>query len=186
MDELVRKAEELFRNRIPESRKKDVYIKHVELVRKYALILGKEYGADLVVVEVAALLHDICAGVKNHASRSAEIADEFMTKEGVDRETKEKILSAIKNHSSVRQGVELSHDVPIEDQIIRDADSISFLEDGYKWYLEISLDIESCKEEAKKASLDKIRRMLAKAKTKKGLEMAKRFYKPAEEYITKF
>lgn len=183
----MRKAEELFRTQIPKSRKKDVYITHVELVRKYALMLAKEYGADLVVVEVAALLHDIGAGAgKMHASESAKMAEAFLTKEGVGRETKEKILSAIRNHSSVRQGAEFNHDVPIEDQIVRDADAISFLEDGYKWYLEISLEIESSKEEAKEASLDKIRRMLAKAKTEKGIELAKKFYRPAEEYINRF
>ena len=83
--ELAKEAEKLFRERLPESRPTDVYIRHVELVRKYAVMLAQEYGADVEVVEVAALLHDIGADAgKAHPQKSAEIAEGFLKERGVD------------------------------------------------------------------------------------------------------
>ncbi|MCK5474880.1 MAG: HD domain-containing protein, partial [Candidatus Aenigmarchaeota archaeon] len=105
MDSLVLQAEEFFKNNIPKSRDKKAYMIHVELVRKYAIELGDAYSANLIILEVAALLHDIGADAGSvHAQKSAEISEKFLTENGTDAKRKEKILSAIKNHSMMQTG----------------------------------------------------------------------------------
>lgn len=184
MKTLIQKAEHLFRNNLPKSRNKEVYIIHVELVRKYALILAKEYNADSLVLEVAALLHDIGADAgKVHAFKSEDMAKIFLENEDVPKDTKEKILSAIRNHSMGKSSTNFKESVPLEDQLLRDADGIAFLEDTFKWYFEKGLELNSTKEEARKVSLEKIQGMLDKIKTEKGKKLANKFYPIAKKYI---
>ncbi|KYK24828.1 hypothetical protein AYK26_03025 [Euryarchaeota archaeon SM23-78] len=186
MKDLIKKAEAFFRNNLPKTRPPSVYTPHVELVRKYALILGKEYNADLLVLEVAALLHDIGADAGDvHAFKSAEIAGKFLSEQGIDEDTKEKIISAIRNHSMIQKGEEFKEGVNIADQVLRDADGIAFLEDTFKGYLEIKLR-KYGKDKAKQISLVKIKGMLKKVKTEKGKELANKFYPIAKEYISNF
>ena len=65
---------------------------HVERVRKLALRIGKEEGADLEVLEIAAYLHDIMReeemrlkGDFCHAEKGAERAGVFLKSMGYDK-----------------------------------------------------------------------------------------------------
>jgi uncharacterized protein len=100
---------------------------HVERVRALALHIGKKEKADLYVIEIAALLHDI--GRKKemkkrggfcHAEKGAEIADKLLDKYGMDRKVKENIL-----HSIIAHRFRNSH-IPstIEAKALYDADKL--------------------------------------------------------------
>lgn len=186
-DELLQKAETYYRVNIPSSREKDSYFIHVDGVRKYALILADEYSADKQVVEIAALLHDIGADAgKVHAFKSAEMAEVFLKDIGVDRLLKDKIVSAIKNHSMSQSGEDFGETVALPDTIIRDADGISFIENGYEIYLQKGLKMHGGLEKAKEESFMKIEGMMKKITTEKGLEIANKFRDRAIKYIKSF
>ncbi len=184
MESLNLQAEEFFKNNIPESRNKKTYIKHVELVRKYAIELGKAYSADLVVLETAALLHDIGADVGSvHAQKSAEIAEKFLTENPIDTDTKNGILSAIRNHSMSQPGEEYKKNISLEDRILRDSDGIAFLLDTFKSFFDNAI-VKYPKEKAIETTLKKINAMRAKITTEKGREIAEKFYPKALEYVS--
>ena len=78
---------------------------HVERVRKLALRMGKKERADLMVIEIAALLHDICKkeemlckGKFCHAEIGGEKAQEIISKFKLDKETENNIIHCIKSH----------------------------------------------------------------------------------------
>ncbi|MBU0980592.1 MAG: HD domain-containing protein [Nanoarchaeota archaeon] len=182
--ELVKEAETFFKENIPESR--DSYVTHVSLVRRYAMMLATEYDADPVVVEVAALLHDVGADAGPvHAQKSAEMVEGFLSGLGVEDKLKKRILSAIRNHSMSKEGGLWVEDVPIEDQVIRDADAIAFLKDEFRHFYKRKM--ESCSAaDAKKYIIKEVKGMLTKVKTEKGLELAKKLQKEALEEIKAF
>jgi HD superfamily phosphodiesterase len=88
--------------------------KHVDRVRNWALLFGKEEGyPDPIVVEVTALLHDIGLGrisgpeaqrehvvLPPHGPLGAEMAEQFLkASSDLSRETIELIADAIRHHS---------------------------------------------------------------------------------------
>jgi len=104
MNNIIKESEKFFRDNLPESRKSEVYIKHIELVRKYALILAEEYNADFLIVEIAALLHDVGADAGFiHAEKSAKMVKEFLSNKNMNSNVKERILAAIERHSSKKR-----------------------------------------------------------------------------------
>ncbi|MCK4968068.1 MAG: HD domain-containing protein [Candidatus Aenigmarchaeota archaeon] len=184
MDTLILQAKNFFESNIPKSRDKKSYIIHVELVRKYAKLLGKLYSANLIVLETTALLHDVGADSgRVHAQKSADITEKFLSKKTIDTNTKNKILSAIKNHSMMQKSEEFRENISLEDQILRDADGIAFLCDTFKPFFDKAVK-KYGKEKGIELSIDKINAMRAKVKTKKGVEIADRFYPTAFEYIS--
>lgn len=114
------------------SDKDDIHgFKHVERVLKVSLEIGTTLNANLVVIKIAALLHDIGRYIrtekstKNHAEISAEIADNFITKCNLNIATEdaENILHCIRSHS-------FSNDLKpktLEAQILNDADKLDAL-----------------------------------------------------------
>ena len=183
-DELLQKVEEYYHDNVPSSREKMSYFAHVDGVRKYALILADEYSADKQVVEIAALLHDIGADAgKVHAEKSAEMSEVFLAGLGVEMLLKDRIISAIRNHSMSQAGEDFAENVPLEEAIIRDADGISFFENGYKMYLHKGLKMHGTLEKAKEESLLKNEGMMTKITTKKGIEIANRYRATASKYI---
>ncbi|MFH0987054.1 MAG: HD domain-containing protein [Candidatus Micrarchaeota archaeon] len=96
---------------------------HIQRVRKYALKIGKIENADLRVLEIAALMHDIGrkeADENNHSEKSWEIAKKMLEKCKLNDDEKYKILDAVKGHSfhtkyepQTKEGV-----------ILRDADKL--------------------------------------------------------------
>jgi len=170
--EQIGKIEEFVKENVPNSRKLDDaedYFRHVFGVRKYALKLAEIYGADIFVVEAAALLHDIGADAgKNHAEESAIISKPLLENLNIFKEIVERILKCIELHSmgSITKS--------IEEQIIQDADGIIFIEDSYKSFFEDKKEKLSLGK-AKEETLGKTKGMMGKIKTEAGIKLAKEF-----------
>jgi len=111
------------------SEKNDIHgFKHVERVLKLSSEIGAVLNANLLVIRIAALLHDVGRylmkddEVKNHAEFSAEIAENFISKNNfsIAIEDVYNILHCIRAHS-------FSNDVEpktLEAKILSDADKL--------------------------------------------------------------
>ena len=177
-EKVVKEAEKFVRANIPSSRlPAEDYLQHVAAVRKYALWLARIYNADKFVVEVAALLHDVAADADaTHAAEGAKVSRRFLPKFDVPDEIKEKIAKAIETHSIACKSV------AIEQQIIRDADGLGFIEDYFKWFFE-NLKKRFPLEEARKQSIEKTESMVDKIKTPEGAKLAKKLLPKALHYL---
>ena len=114
------------------SEKNDIHgFKHVERVLKLSLEIGAVLNANLPVIKIAALLHDVGRyfkkedEVKNHAEISVEIAENFLLKNNfnIAIEDVENILHCIRTHS-------FSNDLEpktLEAKILSDADKLDAL-----------------------------------------------------------
>lgn len=100
---------------------------HVYRVYKLALKIGKKEKADLFVLSLASLLHDIDVrkGRENHHLRSAEVAGKFLKELGVDGKTIIKVQDCIKAHSY--RGARKNPAKTIEAKIISDADKLDVM-----------------------------------------------------------
>jgi uncharacterized protein len=98
---------------------------HIERVWKLSKKIAGKENADLLVVELAALLHDI-ADPKFHngdETRALRISEEFLHKIHVPEETVEKVLFVIQ-HISFKNRAEAPQNLPIELKIVQDADRL--------------------------------------------------------------
>jgi uncharacterized protein len=100
---------------------------HVERVKNLALQIGKKEGADLGVIEIAALLHDIARkkemnskGKICHAQESAKFAKPILKKYKLDKEQIDNILHCIEAHRFRKSLAPKT----IEAKIIYDADKL--------------------------------------------------------------
>ncbi len=73
---------------------------HVQRVYTLCMKIGKKEKADLEVLKLAALLHDIgrIKGDEDHEIHSAEIAEKIMDNHGIDEKTKRNVIHCIKTH----------------------------------------------------------------------------------------
>lgn len=100
---------------------------HFDRVRKIALHIAKKENADLFIVEVAALLHDV-ADFKFTPDQS-KVYDELrvmLDKLGVKKKNIEKIIYIIDNVSFKGAGVP-SKQKDIEGKVVQDADRLDAL-----------------------------------------------------------
>jgi len=114
------------------SEKNDIHgFKHVERVLKLSSEIGAVLNANLPVIKIAALLHDVGRyikkeeEVKNHAEISAKIAENFIIKNNfnIALEDVENIVHCIRSHS-------FSNDLEpktLEAKILSDADKLDAL-----------------------------------------------------------
>ena len=114
------------------SEKNDIHgFEHVERVLKLSSEIGVVLNANLLVIKIAALLHDVGRylendkEVKNHAEISAEIAENFIIKNNFNLAIGdvENILHCIRAHS-------FSNDLEpktLEAKILSDADKLDAL-----------------------------------------------------------
>lgn len=100
---------------------------HIERVRNLSIFIGKQEKANLAVLEIAALLHDIGRKVemKNkglfcHAEKSAEIAKKIFKKYNIDQTLAENIIHCIKSHRFRNSNVPET----IEAKVLFDADKL--------------------------------------------------------------
>jgi len=115
------------------SEKDDIHgFLHVERVYNLCLKLGKELNANLSVLQIAALLHDIGRSyeknnthIKNHADYSAEIASNFLKsrKLQLSNEDIKNIIHSIKAHSYSNKVIPET----LEGKILSDADKLDAL-----------------------------------------------------------
>ena len=83
----------------------DFWNEHVKLVVYYAIQTAQRHGADLEIVELGALLHDIALisnmGSRNeHHSHGAAISSEMLNKFGYDKDKTERVVKCVLNHRS--------------------------------------------------------------------------------------
>ena len=101
---------------------------HIQRVWQTAKTIAQEEGANLLVVELAALLHDI-ADAKFHGGDDelgAIIAEEFLQKSGVDDPIIAKVCAIIKN-TSFKGGNAIQDHHSLELDVVRDADRLDAL-----------------------------------------------------------
>lgn len=104
---------------------------HVERVLALAERLAREEGADLLVVRLAALLHDIGRGLEprvgpdpdRHEELSVELARPFLGSLGLPEPLAERVLQAILTHRHRRGRVPVS----VEARCLYDADKLDSL-----------------------------------------------------------
>ena len=104
----------------------DFWNEHIKYVVKNAVELAKKYGADIEIVELGALLHDIAMPSEigpreEHNVYGAKIADELLTKFNYPDDRKERVKECVLRHRE-------SNDLPrntIEEECVADADVIA-------------------------------------------------------------
>lgn len=72
---------------------------HVERVRALCAKIGAAEGADLIVLDLAALLHDVIRISEDHALQSAEFARSLLSAMGFDAYICSSVYEAIASHS---------------------------------------------------------------------------------------
>ena len=103
-----------------------IWTHHIIPVVKNAKKLAQYYGADVEIVTLAAILHDVAAitnveYVKQHHIIGAEIAEELLSSLKYPREKIEHIKLCILNH----RGSEIAKKQSIEEICVADADSLA-------------------------------------------------------------
>lgn len=101
----------------------DFWNDHIKYVVKNSIELAKKYEADVEIVELGALLHDIAmpsevAPREEHNIYGVKIADELLTKLDYPQDRKEMVKECVLRHRG-------SKDLPrntIEEQCVADAD----------------------------------------------------------------
>ena len=102
----------------------DFWNEHIRYVYKESQILAEKYGADIEVVKLGALLHDIAlickvGERKDHHINGKVLAEEILNKYDYQKEKRDKVLSCIYNHRSSKNATN------IEDLCVADADILA-------------------------------------------------------------
>jgi len=113
-------------NKYNEKHGYDAWNEHVKYVVENAVKLAKEYGADVEIVELGALLHDISLpseiGTREeHHIVSAQIAEELLNKYGYPKERIERVKQCVLHHRSSKNLLKNT----IEEECVADADAMS-------------------------------------------------------------
>lgn len=98
---------------------------HTYRVWKTAVAIGKSEHADMLVIELAALLHDIADWKFNGGDQTAgpKAAREWLERNGADSETIRHVCDIVENISFKGAGAE--NEMPtIEGKVVRDADRL--------------------------------------------------------------
>jgi len=140
---------------------------HIERVWKLSLKIQEKEGGDKLIIELAALLHDV-ADPKFHngdETVATKIVNEFLSSQDLDPEIIKKVIFIIENMSFKNRN-DAPKDLPLELKIVQDADRLdaigaigiarTFNFGGYKNNLMYHPDIEpklnQSKEEYKRSN----------------------------------
>ena len=104
----------------------DFWNDHIKYVVKNSIELAKKYGADVEIVELGALLHDIAMPSElgpreEHNVYGVQIADELLSQLNYPEDRKERVKECVLRHRG-------SKDLPrntIEEECVADADVIA-------------------------------------------------------------
>ncbi len=104
----------------------DFWNDHIKYVVKNSIELAKKYGADVEIVELGALLHDIAMPSElgpreEHNVYGVQIADELLTQFNYPEDRKERVKECVLRHRG-------SKDLPrntIEEECVADADVLA-------------------------------------------------------------
>ncbi|KFC19906.1 HD domain-containing protein [Chryseobacterium sp. FH1] len=164
--ELINKTIELVKQKLEGTESGHDWF-HIERVWKLSLHIHEKEGGDKLVIELAALLHDI-ADPKFHngdETLATKIVTEFLTDQKVDSKIIAKVIFIIENMSFKNRN-DAPKDLPLELKIVQDADRLdaigaigiarTFNFGGYKNNLMYHPDIEpklnQSKEDYKKSN----------------------------------
>lgn len=164
--ELINKTIELVKEKLEGTESGHDWF-HIERVWKLSLHIQEKEGGDKLVIELAALLHDI-ADPKFHngdETIATKIVTEFLTEQKVDQETISKVIFIIENMSFKNRN-DAPKDLPLELKIVQDADRLdaigaigiarTFNFGGYKnnlmYHPDIKPKLAQSKEEYKKSN----------------------------------
>ncbi len=145
---------------------------HTRLVRKYALILADREGADSLVVELAALMHDTgkFAGREDHHLVASQLMQSFLNNWSLPEVQKQLILKCIEKHRSRFSGEENE----IEVKVVQSADMLGRIMDGS--YVERLIQ---------KGSKEKLVKWLKRANSKINLSSALEIATPTLKRVEK-
>lgn len=120
-EEIIKLCDEYKQNSID---KFDFWNEHVKYVYEEAIMLSKKYNADLEIVSLGALLHDI-ALIKNvgtkkeHHINGKILSEELLNKYNYSKEKLDKVLGCVYNHRSSKNSTN------IEELCVADADILA-------------------------------------------------------------
>ena len=181
---------------------------HIQRVYNNAKLIAKGENADLFIVELGALLHDI-ADYKFHngdESKGPKIAAEFLKTQEVSEEETAHVIKIIEN-VSFKGGNEAQTFNSIELQIVQDADRLdaigaigiarTFNYGGFKGRAlhdpEIKPNLKMTKEEYKSSTAPTINHFYEKLlllkdlmNTETGLKIAEERHRFMEQYLEQF
>ena len=145
----------------------DMYETHVKYVVEYAKTLAEKLGADVKVVEIAALLHDIARidGLnENHHIEGAKYAEELLSV--LDYDTKK--ISLIKDCIISHRGSVGIPQKTIEAKCLASADAMAHFRSipdmFYFVYKDLGCDIEEGKQKLRKKFSKSYAKMIPEAK----------------------
>lgn len=102
-------------------------LKHTERVYNMAMHIGKKEKADLTVISLAAILHDIARkeqdesnGKIDHAERGAFLAREILDRHGIDKNIIDNVVHCIESHRYRKNKIPQT----TEAKVIYDADKL--------------------------------------------------------------
>ncbi|MFH0832674.1 MAG: HD domain-containing protein [Candidatus Aenigmatarchaeota archaeon] len=120
---LIKKVEKYAKENLNE-----LNYEHSQLVRKIAKKLAKKENANLEVVEIAALLHDIAREKDgDHHIAGKEIAKEQLQKMGADQAMIDSVSHCIEAHSMKTVHPDLLRPQTIEAKVLFEADMINLM-----------------------------------------------------------
>jgi HD superfamily phosphodiesterase len=148
----------------------DFLKEHIDFVLKYAVKLAKIEKADVFVVSLSAILHDIGKdlGREGHSKRSFDLAKVFLFNFDIEKTRKDLILKCILKHSSKYA----NEDNEMEVKILQSADALGVLFDK-KWQ-------KICRD---KYDRDELVKLYDKTYNKINLDSAKKIAKSQIEYL---
>ncbi len=173
---------------------------HVERVYKLALEIGKEEDANLVVLSLAALLHDIGRkeefmenGKICHAERSKKIAKGILERYKVDKEIIQKVLHCIETHRFRKNLIPESR----EAKVLFDADKLDSIgaigvARAYAWVGEQRISLYSNKDflgtgyEKEHSPITEFNYKLSKVKDRLFTETAKKIAEERHNFMINF
>lgn len=201
--ELINKTIELVKEKLEGTESGHDWF-HIERVWKLSLKIQEKEGGDRLIIELAALLHDI-ADPKFHngdETIASRIVQEFLSEQEVDSETIEKVIFIIEN-MSFKNRDDAPANLPLELKIVQDADRLdaigaigiarTFNFGGYKNNLMYHPDIEpklnQTKEQYKKSNGTTINHFYEKLLLLKDLlntETAKKIANHRHQFMLQF
>ena len=129
MEELVNKVKEYVISKCDDYKKNsddqyDFWNEHVKYVYFEAILLAEKYNADVQIVSLGALLHDIAliekvGDRKEHHINSKILSDKILDNFGCAMDIKYKVLGCIYNHRSSKNATN------IEELCVSDADILA-------------------------------------------------------------
>lgn len=145
----------------------DMYETHIKYVVEYSEVLAEKLNADIEVVEIAALLHDIARidGLnENHHIEGAKYAEELLNSLRYDPEK----ISIIKDCIVSHRGSTVIPQKTIEAKCLASADAMAHFRSipdmFYFVYKDLGCDIEEGKEKLRKKFSESYAKMIPEAK----------------------